>query len=194
MIDDGSRILYAVLCIIIVGSSLFARGLPMKHLLKMSLAWVGIFAGVFGVLLFKPEFEKLWNRIKIDAGGAANQAGGSVALRMSDDGHFYAPVQINGVEKRMLVDSGASSTGISAVTARQTGIETEGAFPVVVQTANGRIMMQRGTAKHLQLGSISRDDFPVLISDQDDLDIIGMNFLSSLKSWRVEGDKLIMVP
>ncbi len=36
--------------------------------------------------------------------------GETVRIKMSPDGHFWARVQINGVERRMLVDSGATIT------------------------------------------------------------------------------------
>jgi len=49
--------------------------------------------------------------------------------------------------------------------------------------------------KSLQLGSITASDLPVVVSKNfGDQDVLGMNFLSLLQSWRVEGDWLILRP
>jgi aspartyl protease family protein len=45
----------------------------------------------------------------------------------------------------------------------------------------------------LDVGSISRKDFAVHVGDGlGDTNLLGMNFLSSLKSWRVDGDELVL--
>ena len=54
--------------------------------------------------------------------------------------------------------------------------------------------MRQSTAERLQLGSIERSDFPVNVSDRDDTNVLGMNFLSSLSGWRVEGHDLVLRP
>ena len=39
------------------------------------------------------------------------------------------------------------------------------------------------------------EDHPILVLDgMIDGNLLGMNFLSELKSWRVEGDKMVLVP
>jgi len=47
---------------------------------------------------------------------------------------------------------------------------------------------------HLQLGSINRPELTVHINEQDDVNLLGMNFLSSLNGWRVEGNYLVLRP
>ena len=39
--------------------------------------------------------------------------GEEVRLRMAPDGHFWADVRLDGVERRMLIDSGATITALS---------------------------------------------------------------------------------
>ena len=47
----------------------------------------------------------------------------------------------------------------------------------------------------LRLGTIETRDLPVLVSDTlGDQDILGMNFLSRLKAWKVEEGVLILIP
>jgi len=51
------------------------------------------------------------------------------------------------------------------------------------------------TAKRLTIGGIEARDLPVVVSPSfGDQDVIGMNFLSRLKSWRVEGRTLVLQP
>jgi aspartyl protease family protein len=46
----------------------------------------------------------------------------------------------------------------------------------------------------LQVGTIEKKEFSVDISDQEGVNLLGMNFLSSLQGWRVEGNYLVLVP
>jgi aspartyl protease family protein len=96
----------------------------------------------------------------------------------------------------MLVDSGATVTAVSERTAAAAGIEAgEGLVPVVLKTANGLAQAQTGELDELRLGSITASGLKVLVAPAlGETDILGMNFLSKLKSWRVEGRTLILVP
>ncbi len=68
-------------------------------------------------------------------------------------------------------------------------------FPVVLRTANGTVNAQTGTIRELRFGTIVARQLAVVVSPAfGDTDVIGMNFLSRLKSWRVEGKTLILEP
>ena len=115
---------------------------------------------------------------------------------MSPDGHFWVVASINGIERRMLIDSGATVTAISSATARQAGVETgTGIAPVILRTANGAASAQTGAIEELRVGNILARNLKVVSAPGlGDLDVLGMNFLSKLQSWRVEGRTLILVP
>jgi aspartyl protease family protein len=69
----------------------------------------------------------------------------------------------------------------------------EAEMPAIVKTANGTVPVQRGRADTLRVGNIERRNVAVHISEAfGDMNVIGMNFLSSLKSWGVEGRTLIL--
>ncbi len=52
--DPALTAVYIAGCLVLVGSSLVARRLPLKEWVRMSLAWVAIFAAAyFAVLLFQ---------------------------------------------------------------------------------------------------------------------------------------------
>jgi aspartyl protease family protein len=57
------------------------------------------------------------------------------------------------------------------------------------------IRAQTAKVETLKLGTIRAYDLPVVVSPAfGDTDVLGMNFLSRLKSWRVEGQTLILEP
>jgi aspartyl protease family protein len=67
--------------------------------------------------------------------------------------------------------------------------------PVVMQTANGSVTAQTAVAPELRIGNVVARDLPVVISPAfGDMNVLGMNFLSRLKSWRVEDGVLVLVP
>ena len=147
---------------------------------------------------FDPTFARLAQRFSL--GGGQHIVGTEMRVPIASDGHFWVRVKIGpksgGVERRMLVDSGATVTAISADTARQAGIVADDTLmPVVMQTANGSITAQTATARELRIGTVVARDVPVVVSPAfGDMNVLGMNFLSRLKSWRVEDGVLILVP
>jgi aspartyl protease family protein len=122
--------------------------------------------------------------------------GQTMRVRMGPDGHFWVRVRLGDTQQRMLVDSGATVTAISTRTAAAAGLETGGGIvPVLLRTANGTVQAQTATVPELRLGNIVARDLTVVVSPAfGEVNVIGMNFLSRLKSWRVEDNTLILVP
>ena len=181
---------YSVLLLLPL-SALITRRPPVGQTLRSIVAWVAI----FGIGLLAVQYR---NRLP-DIGRLVDDqevVGRETRIRMSPDGHFWARVTVNGVGRRMLIDSGATLTAISEETAREAGIDTGGGgLPVLLRTANGTVAAERGTADQVQVGSVRTEKLGVVVSSAfGDVDVIGMNFLSRLASWRVEGRTLIMIP
>lgn len=195
--DQSINLVYAVGCLILVGSSLAARRLPIGQTLRMALAWVAIFAGLFVIVALRDDFGAIWQKLRMAAvGDGGETVGGSLRIPMSEDGHYYAVASINGQSVRFMVDSGASVTTVSRKVAKRVGMPLDGGgYPAIVDTANGMAQAQRSRAARFELGPIRRDDMHVFVmEDLGDTNLLGMNFLSSLKSWRVEGRTLILEP
>lgn len=192
--DQAVHFLYLVGVLVLVGSALAVRRIPIAQGLKMFVGWVLIFGAAFVIFTFKDEFVALGNRVLLETRGGVVQetAGGEIRIRQAPDGHFWVDAQINGEEVRFLVDSGATTTSISTDTARRAGIEPGGG-QALVQTANGVVAVRRGRAERLKVGPIERRDLGVHISDAfGDMNVIGMNFLSTLSGWGVEGRTLVL--
>jgi aspartyl protease family protein len=194
--DQGAEFVFYAMALALPLSALLARRVPLGQTLKMALAWIGIF-GVGLVLV--SQRDKIGGVLddarRTLVGDDQQVVGETVRIAMAPDGHFYATVTINDVSRRMLVDSGASITALSRATAAAAEIEPDGAFQVAIDTANGTVLADRATAKQLEVGGITARDLPVVIADAfGETDVIGMNFLSKLKSWRVEGRTLVLEP
>ncbi len=195
--DQTAELVYLILCIILVVSGLMVRRFPMRQGFKMLAGWIIIFLLVFVLFALKDDIVRFGKRV-LDEGRAEQggvQVGGDLRIKQSPDGHFWVNAQLNGQIVRFLIDSGATTTSISAETARRANIQVGGGFPVLVNTANGSIKVQRGRVERLRVGQIEREDFPVHVSEAfGDMNVLGMNFLSSLSGWRVEGSNLILTP
>jgi aspartyl protease family protein len=194
MSDTGPSVIYYVLAIVLVASSLIGMRLPIAKVAKMALAWVAIFGVAFVLFAFRGEFASFLQRLRAEATGVPIVAGEEVRIPMAEDGHFWAHGTINGRATSFLVDSGASVTTLSRQSAEAAGVRpTRAAAPV--STANGTVPMQRGAADRLVIGSIERNDFSVFINNRDETNVLGMNFLSSLDNgWSVEGNYLVLRP
>lgn len=152
--------------------------------------------GLF-ILLQQAPYDPTLSRLTAQLGlDDQRVVGEEVHIRMSPDGHFWARVRINGVERRMLVDSGATVTAISDRTAREAGVERNATLvPVILRTANGVVQAETGTVQTLRMGAIEAQDLKVVISPSlGPVDVLGMNFLSQLASWRVQNRTLVLVP
>jgi aspartyl protease family protein len=167
-------------------------GRPLRFLVSLGLAALAIFLLVQQAP-YQPELARLTARFGLDP---QEVSGGEVRIRMAADGHFWADATINGVRRRMLIDSGATITAISESTAGAAGVEgSAGPVPVVLRTANGLAPARAASVDELRLGNILARDLKVVVSPAfGDMEVIGMNLLSKLASWRVEGRTLILVP
>ncbi|MEO7188450.1 MAG: TIGR02281 family clan AA aspartic protease [Sphingomicrobium sp.] len=181
-----------MLWLTLIVSSLAIRQLPMKQTFKMALAWVAIFAGAFVLFAFRGEFSSLWSRLRTEALGTSLAEGSVVRIPMAEDGHFWVSGSINGHDVRFLVDSGASSTTVSEEIAELVGLET-GMRRVQVETANGTIVLKKSRADRLTIDGIERTDVGIDVNPADSTNVLGMNFLSSLSRWSVEGRWLVLV-
>ena len=193
MSDTVPNVLYLLLLLVLVGSSLVSMRLPIAKVAKMALAWVAIFGAGFILFAFRDDFSALGQKIRAEATGVPISAGGELRIPVSEDGHYWVDVEVNGHSARFLIDSGASITTVSAATARTAGLEPDMRV-AMVETANGVVSMRRARADSLEVGSIRRSDMAVNINPRDGVNVLGMNFLRSLNGWRVEGNYLVLQP
>src|SRR6476469_5071244 len=184
---------YILMAMTLVGGSLMARREPAAKMLKMALAWVVIFAAGFILFAFRDNFGWVAQRLKAEAVGTPVQEGRETRIPMAIDGHFWVNATLNGKPVNFLVDSGATMTTIDRGTAEAAGVDVSPQRDQYVRTGNGIIRMSSGRADRLEVGGIERSDVALQVADNDDLNVLGMNYLSSLSRWGVEGRWLVLV-
>ncbi|MGN5374057.1 retropepsin-like aspartic protease family protein [Sphingomonas hankookensis] len=192
--DRGIYVLMGLLMLLLPLSSLLARRPGVSVVLRAVLGWGVIVAVLYVAFTNRVLLGDMAGRVG-DRIGLSEQTveGDTVRIRQSVDGHFWAQVRLNGVERRMLIDSGATTTAISEDTAEAIGVTPRRVPPVVLSTGNGRIQAARGRVETVRVGDLETRDLPVVISPTfDGLDVIGMNFLSRLQGWRVERGTLVL--
>ena len=157
--------------------------------------------GLMGVLVIvvlqlsrmDPRFE-----IAVPEFGLPEQVveGGETRVPLARDGHFWLQARINGQPANFLVDTGATLTAVSSETAQRIGLEPrDTGIPVRMQTANGSVAAELTTIDELRFGSVAARGLDAVIAPGlGPTNVIGMNLLSRLQSWRVEDNVLILVP
>ena len=186
--------LYLLMAIMLVLGTLMSRREPAAKLITMALAWIAIFGGGFILFTFRDDFGWVAQRLRAEAVGTPVLQGRETRIPMAIDGHFWVEGRLNGKRVKFLVDSGATMTTVDRDTALKAGVPVSSQRDQFVRTGNGIIRVSSGRAAELQVGGIIRRDIGVQVADNDDLNVLGMNFLSSLSRWGVEGRWLVLVP
>ena len=185
---------YILMASMLVLGALMSRRERFARLATMALAWVVIFAGGFVLFTFRDDLGWVAQRLRAEATGAPVAQGETIRIPMAIDGHFWVSGAINGEPVKFLVDSGATMTTIGSGTASRAGVAITPGRDQLVRTGNGVIRVASGRADQLTIGPIQRDGMRLHVAQGEDLNVLGMNFLSSLDRWGVEGRWLILQP
>lgn len=185
---------YLLMALMLVLGTLMTRREPLAKMLTMALVWIAIFGAGFVLFTFRDDFGWVAQRLKAEAFGVPVTEGKETRIPMAIDGHFWVESRLNGRPVKFLVDSGATMTTIGRATARDTGIAVSPQRDQYVRTGNGVIRVASGRAETIEVGGIERRDMAVQVADNDNLNVLGMNFLSSLTRWGVEGRWLVLLP
>ncbi|MCZ8019627.1 TIGR02281 family clan AA aspartic protease [Novosphingobium sp.] len=162
------------------------------------LGYLGLIAALLlqvGVLALQAERSDA--ALELNSRPALSVSGRETIVPLASDGHFWIEAEVNGQPIAFLVDTGATFTGVGRGDAAALGIRPDpGRAPLELQTANGMITARLGRIDSLRFGNIEVRGLEVAVPQEtdDEIRVIGMNLLSRLGSWRVEGDRLILVP
>ncbi len=184
--------LYLLMAMMLVLGSLISRREPFAKMATMALAWVAIFGAGFVLFTFRDDLSYVAQRLKAEATGDPVVEGREIRIPMAIDGHFWVQGAVNGLPVKFLVDSGATMTTIGRDTATAAEVPVSSSRNQIVRTGNGMIRVASGRAETLAIGPIERSSVGLHIADGDDLNVLGMNYLSSLERWSVEGRWLVL--
>ena len=179
-----------------IGSLMVRRELPLGNLIRRGSTIV--LAGVLVLVVL--QLSRFDSRLEVAVPqiGLPEQIveGGETRIALAPDGHFWLRAQVNGQPASFLVDTGATLTAVSQNLADAAQLEPRrGGLPVTINTANGPVSAQLSTIGELRFGNVAARGLDVVIAPTlGDTNVVGMNLLSRLASWRVEGNTLILVP
>ena len=200
--DQFAETLYLGALGLVIAAGVVGLGMGFRGLMRGVAIWAAIFLVLVGGYQYRYELQDIASRLTagLIPGSplSLGQTDGrvAVALQRLGDGQFVARGAVNGAPVTLLVDTGASSTVLTADDARKAGIDHETlSFTVPIMTANGRANAAHAIVEEISIGDIIRTDMPVLVADPAMLDqsLLGMNFINSLTAFDIRGDRLTLV-
>lgn len=167
-----------------------------------AVTWLALGLGLVALYAYKDELMPIAARVvgELLPGSAmtVEQSTGGVTevrIRKRLDGHFTANVKVNGKSISMIVDTGASTIVLRPEDAKKAGIDVSAlTYRVPVITANGRTVAARVRLDEVSVGPLDRKKVDALVAQPGALtqSLLGMSFLSRLRSYEFSGDFLTL--
>lgn len=203
---DSTTFGYAALCLALLvfigGGMLGTYSGRAGAMLRDAVTWLALGLGLVTLYAYKDELMPIAARVvgELIPGSAmtVEQSAGGVAevrIRKRLDGHFTATVDVNGKPISMIVDTGASTIVLRPEDAQKAGIDVSKlTFKVPVLTANGRTVAARIRLDKVGIGPLDRQKVDALVAQPGALtqSLLGMSFLSRLRSYEFSGDFLTL--
>lgn len=170
--------------------------------LKALGSWVAIGFVLVALYAYRSEIGAVGDRVvqELQPGSVQTvtpgSAGHGAVVRIAKTGgHFIARAQVNGRSVRMIVDTGASTVVLRPEDARHARIPLNSlSYTVPVDTANGRAFAARIKLDKISLGALTIENVEALVTRPGALQqsLLGMSFLSRLRSYEFSGNQLLM--
>ncbi|RWP44835.1 MAG: TIGR02281 family clan AA aspartic protease [Mesorhizobium sp.] len=199
--DDFSRLIWLGALVALIGAGLLRSGRPLGTMARSLGTWAVIVLALIAGYQYRYELQDFASRVTAGLVPGSPLALGlddgraTVTLDKAGNGHFEARILVNGTPVRAVVDTGATSTVLTAQDAQAAGFNPAALnFTIPVSTANGMARAAVVRTDELAIGGIVRNDMPVMIAAPGMLgqSLLGMNFIGSLSGFDVRGDRMIL--
>ncbi len=108
------------------------------------------------------------------------------SYRAQRGNQFYVTGSVNGNPVHFIVDTGATLVALTPEDAKMLGFNLSTLkWSVGIRTANGNTDAAPVTLGDLRLGRIVEYNVPALVMHQGGISLLGMSFLSRLRSWQI---------
>jgi aspartyl protease family protein len=194
---DWQNFSYLALLLVVMLSGLFSRrDLAFGKILKYLGIWSVIALFIVTLYSYRYEFVDFKSRILGELNPSATQVtkSGNLVINISQDGHFYMDVAVNGIMMRFMIDTGASDITISLGDAKKLGIDlTELQFNKPYQTANGKSWGANIKLREVAVGNAKFYNISASVNSSEmGVSLLGMSFLRQFKKYEFYQDKLIL--
>ncbi len=195
--DTLRAFIFGAIALSVLGAVVFNYRGRMSTAVLGFLAWVGIFIAVMVGYTYRAELTGVANRVmdEVVPGREIRSEPGQAAAVRGGNGHFVFEGITNGARLRYLFDTGASTVVLRNEDAKKIGINVDKLdYSVPVSTANGRTMSAATTIDALTIGNITQRRVRALVGKPGALqeNLLGMSFLSQLRGYAVEGNRLVL--
>lgn len=194
---DWQQFIYLLLLLVVLLSGLFMRSnLPWSKVLKYLGIWsiVGFIA--IALYAYRFEFTDFKGRImgEINPASVRVTKSGEMVINLSQDGHFYMDLVINGQPMLFMVDTGASDIVIGIEEAKRIGIkEKDLVFNRRYQTANGTSWGASIILREVKVGDVRFNNVPASVNNAEmGTPLLGMSFLRQFSKYEFYRDRLVL--
>ena len=199
--ETFGRLIYLGTLVTVIGAGILGSRHGLGETARSLALWVLIILFLVAGYQYRYELQDIASRVTVGLvpGSPLSITDGegrkTVTLEKRSNGHFEARILINGKPVSALVDTGATTTVLTAADAARAGYDTQSLrFTIPVSTANGMTNAARAVADEIGIGVISRRNLPILVAEDGRLgqSLLGMNFIGTLSGFDVRGDRMIL--
>jgi aspartyl protease family protein len=188
--DDHAHLFYLSILgmAFLVAAFSYYRG-RLGAALQHAAIWGLLFVGLIIAYGFSDVLER-----ELSSAPLIEISSDAVVLRRAADGHFHAPLMVNGARIDALVDTGATALVLSKADAARADIDLDGlVYSRPAYSANGIVYSAPVTLADVRLGPFRDEVVPAMVSGGDmDFTLLGMRYLDRFRRFSFEGDKMIL--
>lgn len=197
--DAFAYVIRLVAVLIFVGGAVatFYRG-KVAQAVRHFAIWSALLVAFVGGYAYRSDLARVADTVIAELRPEGSQinvygANKAVKIKRSWSNHFIVRASITGQPVEMIVDTGASTVVLKHEDAKSLGLNMKALrYTVPVQTANGSSTAARIRLGDIFVGDVGLGNVEALVARQGSLhqSLLGMSFLSRLRSYEFSGDFL----
>ncbi|PWW04521.1 aspartyl protease family protein [Hoeflea marina] len=201
--DEFANVAYLGILGAVIASGVVGSHRTLGALVRNLLVWLIIILGLVTGWTYRDRLTDVAATVTtglvpgrpVVLSSAADGDGLAISIGKSRGGHFEADAMVNGVPVHFLIDTGATTIALSHEDAMAAGFsEKELRYTSPISTANGMSMAAPVRIDRLEIGPLGRAGLRAMVSKPGALDrsLLGMNFLSTLSSFEMRRDEIVL--